>query len=477
MLATELTGRESLIFKDDVKLEEHDNLPADVYRFGPLAGNSYSVTHSLSNWQRGILKRCAHQEHQSDEETKRKFYAFVKKYIRKMPMLPPGLDEQQLLSDWLDNSNYNGERRESLRKANAEYHEGIPLNRVLKCTSFIKREFYDTPKEPRIINSRSDWFKAAVGPYIHALEGLVYDDNFIKHCTPSQVVDRMHKVAEGFDLFYETDYSSFEGSFTREYQTHVELAMFRHCLHNYPEVCKLINSAYSRNHLVFRRKHMCSFDGSRMSGDMWTSLANGFSNKMMVLFMADQAKANVKFLVEGDDGFIASNKELDLTIADKLGFKLKSEVYRHPNQVAFCSLRTCGDTLVPNISGTLKKYGKLIDPQITHGMRIGSKRVYKRIRDIAKSKALSLLATSPGIPILQPLAIQQLSLLQDAHVRQEHFDWWERHFFNMSDAKAKPITLQTRKYVERVFHITVEQQLEIEQGIRSCNSICFDIDI
>lgn len=458
-------------------MEEHDNLPPDVYRYGPLAGDSYSVTHSLSNWHRGIIKRCAHKEHPSDPQTLHKFYSFVKKYVRNMPMLPPGLDEQKLLDDWLDNSNYNGARRQKLREANAEYHEGIPAHRVLRCTSFIKREFYETPKEPRIINSRSDWFKAAVGPYIHALEGLVYDDNFIKHCTPEQVVQRMHEVADGFDLFYETDYSSFEGSFTRDYQTHVELAMFRHCLHNYPEVCKLIQAAYSRNHLVFKRKHGCSFDGSRMSGDMWTSLANGFSNKMMVLFMADQAKANVKFLVEGDDGFIASNKELDLTIADRLGFKLKSEIYRSAKQVAFCSLRTCGNVLVPNIPATLSKYGKLIDPQITHGMRIGSKRVQRRVRDIAKSKALSLLATSSGIPILQPLAIQQLSLLQDAHVRPEHFDWWERHFFNMKEAKAKPIDPRTRRYVERVFKISVEKQLEIEDAIRNCPHLCYDIDL
>lgn len=453
------------------------NPPTETW-FGPITfDKSYSVTHSISNWQRGIIKRCAHLEHPRDDKLVKQFYKFVEKRIKRYPVIPGGLDEKILLEDWLNNSNYNGKRKDKMRRLNQEFMESRTLSRRdYSCTSFIKREFYTEIKEPRIINSRTDKFKAVIGPWIHLIERYVYDDHFIKHCTPQEVYTRMQQVAEGYDTFYETDYSSFEGSFTLDYQRHVELALFKRLLHNYPEIVSLIDRAYSKNRVIHRKMYNAQFKGSRLSGDMWTSLANGFSNQMMMEWLLYKNKAGGNFLVEGDDGYIACNGTLDFNYITSLGFKLKVEAVHDHNEVHFCSLRAYDGILVPDIRRTLSHFGKSCETKIVAMFKSASKKSTKEFKKYQVSKAYSLLATGRGIPILQPLAIRMIKQLQSAY-SLKYIDWWEKEFFDLNHLEPLPITKDMRRYVEEVFSISVSQQLKIEEDLCCAKSFNFYIDI
>lgn len=185
-----------------VRNDEDDEFP-DVIRCGPNCGIPYSVSHSVDNWVRGLCKRVVHEEHPFDEATQRDFIKFSRHYIKhNIKPIPSGLSEDKLLEDWLSHSKYNKDKKDQLRELNIKMraHE-IPRRQYLALTSFIKSEFYEEPKEARIINSRSDAFKSRVGPYIHAAESYVYDDHFIKHCTPAQVVERMKNKAKGYEVF------------------------------------------------------------------------------------------------------------------------------------------------------------------------------------------------------------------------------------------------------------------------------------
>lgn len=468
----------------------HDQ-PSDIqsgYRFGPQLRDAdpHFVTYDASNFKRGLLKRCAHKEHPHVKPIRKEFIAFCRQYIKKLPVLKEGLDREFLLNDWLENSNYNGARKELLRKLNHAYYDNDDnvlvgphaVYRMYELNSFIKKEFYLEPKEARIINSRSDLFKSIVGPYIHALESIVYDEHFIKHLTPKQVVARMKEVAEGFDLFYETDYSSFEGSFDKELLCKVERRLLSRLLYNYPEIRQVVMHCFDHpNVLRYKRRICAKFEGSRMSGEMWTSMCNGFMNKMLVMFMAHKANANVQFLVEGDDGFIATNKELDVSLVEKIGFKLKFDVTSDHRKISFCSLRVCDNHLVPDIKRTLSHYGSTCDDKVSNIFEAHSKKALRRQNEYRKAKALSLLTVSQGIPILQSVAVQQLRLCGTSRLNYDYVDWWEKSFFDMSKLTVAPVSIKMRRYVEKVFHIPIATQLKIERELETSDSLCYDIDL
>lgn len=460
-----------------VRNAEDDEYP-DVIRCGPNAGQSYSVSHSVDNWVRGLCKRVVHEEHPCDPEVQADFISFARHYIKHhIKPIPSGLDEDTLLENWLSHSKYNTEKKNKLRELNGKMrkHE-IPRRQYLELTSFIKSEFYEEPKEARIINSRSDAFKARVGPFIHAAEQYVYDDHFIKHCTPAQVVERMKTKSKGFEVFYETDYSSFEGSFSSTLLYRIELYFLTRLFYNYPEIVSLIATALtSKNKLTFKKIYTAEFYGSRMSGEMWTSMCNGFMNKLLVEYVAKRSEANVDYLVEGDDGFICSNKELNWDLTRLCGFKLKCDVVFDPMKIQFCSLRVCGDKLVPDIKRTLKHYGFIIDSQLSRALSTGSKRSQTKLKEIQLAKAQSLLATASGIPILQSIAQQQIRVLNGTHLNPRYYDWWESEFYDLTNARASPITQEMREYVASEFNIPVQLQIDIENDINKCEFRCYDI--
>lgn len=459
-------------------LDGHDNTKPDLLRFGPCSSDpAYCVTTSKNNWRRGIIKRCAHAENPVDAKLLKEFYKFVHDLITKIPILEPDKNFFELREDWLLNSNYSAKRREFLRQCGLKVLNGeVSSRRLYMCKSFIKREFYGELKEPRIINSRSDFFKAVAGPFIHAIEKLVYDEHFIKHMHPDEVASKMTQLAQGYDLFYETDYSSFEGSFTLDFQKHVELALFKHCLSNYPEAVSIIEKAYSRNHLHYQ-DCSCSFEGSRMSGDMWTSLANGFSNYCICQFMMHKSGSYGNFLVEGDDGYIACTRPIDFNIAKRLGFKLKVEPRTNHRDISFCSLHVCDGRIVPDIRRTLNHFGMSCQLKIANLYQGTSKRSKRKFRQYKKSKGLSLLAVGRGIPILQEVALQVLRLNSDVGIDSKYIDWWERNFFDMTNLKPEPITDDTRIYVAHEFGIPVDLQYKIETAVRNCDHECYTINL
>lgn len=480
-----------IIDKDEFNKQPttHDPYPSspNYSRIGPNS-EIHTVefcTDHASNWKRGVIKRDAHA-HQQDNATSWEFFHFVAdNIIPFIDMLPAGLSFWTLFDDWIDNSKYTLKRKNHLRECAEMFLAGqIDPKHILVCKSFIKKEFYDQFKEPRIINSRSDTFKAIVGPYIHAIEKLIYDEHYIKHLKPDEIATKMNTMSQEHQFVYETDYSSFEGSFSTFTQTHVELALFKHCLHNYPSIVSLIEKCYTNpNILVYKRFMKCKFFGSRMSGDMWTSLANGFTNNCLVQFFAHKARQQngcfrYDYIVEGDDGFICTDFPLKFELAAPLGFQLKCEQKFDKNDVSFCGICEFQGTLVPDIKRILNHYGYAHSVSIVSATLRKTKRARKVLKDMLHSKALSLLAQSKGIPVLQSIAQQQLKL--GGHFNPRYVDWWENEvydFTDLSSLKAMPITDEMRSFVAKRFEIPVQMQIEIEEELRTCKDACYDIDL
>jgi len=396
-----------------------------------------------------------------------------------------------LLKQWLDQNNTY-----SLKKKRRMFAIAVKItdnfthppkltrrNYILR--SFIKREFYPAPKPPRFINSRSDDFKIAVAPYIHAIENEVYKlPYFVKHSDVTNLPLQLIKLRK-YPFILETDYTSYEGSFHPLYTDIVECQLFRHFLQHQPYVLRQILTCYMsqknnitrpRTELLVNDSYTGTVQGTRMSGEMWTSLANGFSNLMNILFLAFEYNLNIDGFVEGDDGlFGLSNNLITPQDFSDLGFTIKMRYTRDLSDTSFC-----GNSFTPT---TLHN---MTDPeQITRLNWISDPSYFKanlRTRhQLLKSKALSMYCIAKYTPILGLLCYKIITLLKTNTLKWEHYNlWWdkqlEKQINKMNLEKCQPTEADRIYYMKR-YHIDLETQLLIEQKIERATSLSeLDID-
>lgn len=473
--------------EEELEHGAHSNRP--IYTaIGPITTTRPRIVdHSLANHYRGMRKRCGHSN-VFNKHVMNHFYSFVDRYVHQHYTPIPHYElTHEFLDTWLDHSHYTLLEKQSLHRCLDIMNEPtFKFNQVYKINSFIKREFYEEIKEPRIINSPTPFMKVLTGPYIHQLEDQVYDEHFIKHCNPQQVAERMQRISHGYPVVYETDYSSFEGTFTQQLMSSCELILFKHLLRYNTRIYNIIRNVDIKSRKIyFRHKHVADLTGSRLSGCLWTSLANGFTNKMVVEFMAHHVGRstrrtkknrvrgfNYDYLVEGDDGFIASDVALPTELAAQLGLKLKCEAATDMNGLSFCGLCVGPSGLVPDFWRTIHKFGYTTDDYLIKCLN--SKHWVKRSREMIRAKAMSLLATSVAVPILQPLAEKLMQLTEGAHIRYADFDYWERDCLQVHKCRLQPqpIRMEDRIFFEQRFGIPPQKQIELEELIQTMEQPC-----
>lgn len=424
----------------------------------------------------GFCKRVCHKV-EFDEDEMKSFRSFVTRFINKNYTRLPHIDlsHDNLDRLWLDGSHYNTMQKNRFHEALERFLVEGKDKDFYSCKAFIKKEPYAEYKFPRIINSRSDQFKAVVAPLVHLMEEQVcVNEHTIKHKEKHQFTQRMQDIQLRFGTVYETDYSSFEGSFSREFQMSCEYQLMCYMLADNPEVLSVIKHVYKCDNVCFWNKGVAIIPGSRMSGEMWTSSMNGFSNRMLFEYTCyknsqkQQHPIDYDFIVEGDDGLLATSRAIDLSYVNKLGFKLKVAKADSINELSFCGINVCEGKYVPDVSRTLQNITFSLDPGTASSVR--------RRKEMIHARGLSLMVESSGIPILQELAIKLLSFSNKYNIRD--IDWWLRmNMFSESDwalgtrkfiAKYKrPVTMEMRRFVEQKYKISVASQFKMEKQIKN----------
>jgi len=205
---------------------------------------------------------------------------------------------------------------------------------------------------------------------------------------------------------------------------------------------------------------------TRMSGEMCTSLGNGFSNLMFTLFMAEEnGCTDIRIVVEGDDGLCSmEGKVPGIDDFKQLGLTLKMEEHEDINAASFCGL--IYDELdmnnVTNPIPVLLDFGwcKAKYGTCKQSIKMG----------LLRCKALSMAYQYPGCPIIKNMAHAFLRLTQGCRIYEGDMNEYERsEFKQMQDELEKnglPIKVigtNTRFLVERKFGISIIDQLLIEK--------------
>lgn len=416
------------------------------------------------NAQQGAFKRVAPQTPPIDYPLFHRFKAFVREWVQSN-LDPLGVNDIMSFDEWVDGLSFNLERKRQLRAAAEEWNFSFPPFRIAaRIASFIKLEFYLIFKYPRMINSRCDAFKAFSGRYFKSIERVVYDVQspfghpfFIKHVP---VCDRPQMISKlAGPRFFGTDYSSFEASFVSDIIRNIEGTLYKHMLKNFPLVAKYIVRVISgTNRIRTRSGFNMDVLGRRMSGDMCTSLGNGFTNLMLMLFYAHEHGMVIDGFVEGDDGLFSSVGDIDGKWFTRLGFTLKIEESVTPGEASFCGCLNDGINIIKD------PVKALISLCFAHGVK-NLKPNSPRLAGIFACKALSALCELPRCPIVTEFALMMLRRVPGVTPIFVPDGYHASPDISRLDYNHH-IPTSTRVLFHSVFNISVAMQLHIEAQLR-----------
>lgn len=488
--------------REGCSLVLHDRLPWVPGK--PYAVNLGVVTEDTpfccdplvkSNVVDGFCKRIAPIMPRASRSELEKLRFFVKKWLvdNDVPVISPDFDIEGVFREKLAaTKHYNLNRKKQLLEAyeSLRYH---PIDENdYRVSSFVKREFYEDFKPLRLINSRSDRFKARVLPFIHKIEEyFMKHRNFIKGVPEEDRPALLNRLRD-YPYVLETDYSSFESGFNNEYCWAVECELWKHCLKHHPDVLSEILSIYNPRIRVingvprqFRsgkwravvpglkpRREVCRnprftyrVSGSRMSGEMFTSLANGFSNLMNIMYLMKKYSIDGDGFVEGDDGlFGLSSDKISKEDFERFGFRIKMNYGRDLSHTSFCGNVFDPVTLNNLVSPEqISRLGWTNDPTYLHaGPRV--------TRALLKAKAMSLYVTGKHTPIASTLALKIIQVINE----QPRF---EKDWYNIGvqqralGSRFDPVEIldRDRWMYATVFGISPPEQLAVESLINKWN--------
>jgi hypothetical protein len=340
---------------------------------------------------------------------------------------------------WLEGTPYPLWRKRELQ---AKWDAIVDIDdpKHFMCKSFQKDEGYIAFKHARGINARSDEFKCMVGPIFKLIEEQVYQDHhFIKHIPvadrPKYITDLLYSPG---GKYYAGDYTSFEALFVELLMCAVEFELYDYMTQHLPEgdrFRRLLRAVLAGDNVCNYRDFQVILKAVRMSGEMCTSLGNGFANLMFLLFIAqEKGSTHVDGVVEGDDSlFVMDGVTPTSEDFARLGLVIKLEEHEQLSTASFCGL-VFDPTDQLNISDPLKILAAF---GWTSQRYAASKD--KTLRALLRCKALSLAHTYPGAPIISALAQYGLRVTSDVPLcklrrlvnGREAMNAWERDRLNI----------------------------------------------
>lgn len=419
----------------------------------------------------GCIKRCASAMPAPDHGVLREFSDFSVSEITKVPRVDKDLHVS--VREWLKTTSYSYKLQCRMIKEVLEGPHPCDDKEFNTVNQFVKLERFPEFKAPRLINAKKNSFKFHLGPIVKEVEKLIYKmPEFIKSIP---VKDRPRYILEmiaGDDREYlTTDFTSFEANFTRFIMRHCENELLRHVFtghHLYHKLDWMCSAIEGRQVCKSRLGYTLEVDATRMSGEMTTSLSNGYSNLMFMKFMfARCGVKDLRIVVEGDDAIMSVPKGSKVpTVEDfaLLGLKVKLERHENLCTASFCGLVFDKDDLI-NVTEPLATVVEMtILPPKCAPMRLSKKMAF------LKAKAMSAKYQYNGCPLVDAYAswiLRATKKYDHRVVLKSDCSWWDAQKFTaaFSDDSWKVRTQTpwaTRVLVEEKYGISVAAQQAIE---------------
>jgi len=464
---------------EDFRPHVMESLGSDVFGAAPPHPDSWDQNTAIY----GVFNRICTLQPNHDKALRKRFTRFVRDFVNNnFVPFDPSLDIS--VDWWLENTSYPGWRKIELYDA-IDRTLGVLSLRDFICKCFVKDETYMGYKHARAIFSRSDAFKAYAGPIFKRIEEVVYEHpSFIKHIPipdrPGYITNMCYAPGAKYAA---TDYTSYESHFTKSMMEDCEFILYDHMVSCHPEASskmKVIKKVLSgRNKCLFKRFNL-TLDATRMSGEMCTSLGNGFANLMFFLFACHEEGIVCKGVVEGDDGLFACTPRLpNKQTFENLGLTIKIDEHYGLETASFCGIIydrmdnvnvTDPREILVNFGWSKTKY-------------VGVKQ--SRKLELLRAKSLSFAYQYRGCPIVQSLAHYGLRVTRHIDLRRyinkcRSLSQWERDqlieamnwYSKVDKDKLKmSVPMNTRLLVQTQFDISLEHQIIIERYLDNLQTL------
>jgi len=265
-----------------------------------------------------------------------------------------------------------------------------------------------------------------------------------------------------------TDFSYFEATFVKMFQESVEMVLYEfmvQLLEAGPEWFEVVLKAQTGVNVCCFKDFIIWVIATRMSGEMCTSLGNGFANLMVNKYLCKQLKwRSFKAAVEGDDGcFSFFGKPPSQEDYAQFGMVIKMMVTDDITAGAFCGV-ICDPEDYINVTdpiNALLKFG-WTSRQYTFAK-------HRKLMELLRAKALSMLYQYTGCPILYALARYAERMTAGYHWRlpssSNVFEFQRMKEIVEKFNSGLPFVetgFRTRLLVERKYGIPIEHQFTIE---------------
>lgn len=439
----------------------------------------------------GVMKRIARAVPPHCPRLWEEFVQFNLRKVQSLPQVPIGYNYN--VEFWLEHTNYSFARRKALE---AKWHKlsghiddmhrrlKIPMDQQLRAVlnqrinkfkrakCFVKEEWYKTWKYARGIYSREDEYKCGAGPAIRPAEKIVFSrPSFIKKIPVHERAEYVYKrLYQHGAHYYQTDFESLESCYRPQVFTDIFYPLIDHLLEYAPENLRtIIKIAHLENNLMFK-DFTVKLYAKLLSGEMFTSFLNGWLNETITEFAAERSGTEAIGVFEGDDGLFRTEKPIDVSIYDKLGFRIKLDRFDRIEKASFCGLvfETDTKTIMRNPIDCLVTLG-WVGKRYTHSKQ-------STLKSLLRCKALSMAYEYNGCPIITELAKYALRVTRGTDIRKamKNMDVYQRERLAQAvenKIHARAPTIASRVLVEQLYGITITQQLRIESQLAALNEI------
>jgi hypothetical protein len=294
----------------------------------------------------------------------------------------------------------------------------------------VKDEAYPDFKYPRLINSRCDEFKVFSGPLFDAIgKRLGERPEFVKYIP---VVERSRYLYDRLSgrghKFFSSDYSSFEAHFSSQLMNNCEFILYRYMTDAVPaqrHAMKQIMDVLSGKNFIYFNDISMWLKATRMSGEMNTSVGNGFSNLMINLYMAELHKCGqTTICVEGDDGIMTF--QFPENAPTESDFKKNGLIIKLIESDNLADLSFCGQVFDPDDGIVLTEpFDALVNAGYSRKLYIRAS--YTVRLQLLRARALSMIYQYNGCPMLCSFAMRVIYLTRNVVIRDSIINMMEMY--------------------------------------------------
>lgn len=391
------------------------------------------------------------------------------------------------IETWLEKTTYTRKEKEGFIRELDQQGFLTKFDRACKC--FIKAETYPEYKHYRPIKSRTDRFKAFMGPIFQGINEILFSnvESFIKKIPVRDRPEFLRNKLQAFTKLNCTDFSSFEAHFIDCVMFAIEYPFYVWCTFQLP-----VAQDFRMELMTLMNSNVCKFFDfvvdcmSRASGEMNTSSGNGWVNMILFEYVSRIKGSELDSKsFEGDDGITANFPETSAPTTQDyrdLGWTCKMTTVEKFEEASFCGIVADKVDLI-NVCD-VRAY--IADFGWTRQQYMEANSI--TLRALLRAKGFSAIYQYPGCPILDALGHYALRMTDNGLVKKKMMRMYKRgqladsrfknnkfteilNFFKNKRPERIQSPMNTRNLVERLYGISVSEQLTIEQYLDELNEI------